>query len=112
MTAVAEENAPPASAVIDFQNQITGKQVKVLIYNVQTATAVTTNIKHLAALADIPVVGVSETLQPESATFQDWQLSQLLALENALTASPLAASFAPRSVPTRHSSPLTLPPPR
>jgi len=91
MNAVAEGNDPPASAVIDFQNQITGKQVKVLIYNVQTATAVTTNIKHLAALADIPVVGVSETLQPESATFQDWQLSQLLALENALNASALAA---------------------
>ena len=90
MNAVAEGNDPPASAVIEFQNQITGKQIKVLVYNVQTATAVTTNIKHLAALADIPIVGVSETLQPESATFQDWQLSQLLALENALNASALA----------------------
>jgi zinc/manganese transport system substrate-binding protein len=89
MQAVAEGNDPPASAVVDFQNQITGKQVKVLVYNVQTATAVTTNIKHLAALADIPVVGVSETLQPESATFQDWQLSQLLSLQNALNASAL-----------------------
>ena len=91
MNAVAEGNDPPASAVITFQNQITSKQVKALVYNVQTATAVTTNIKHLAALADIPVVGVSETLQPESATFQDWQLSQLLVLENALNASALAA---------------------
>jgi zinc/manganese transport system substrate-binding protein len=91
MNAVAEGNDPPASAVIDMQNQITGKQIKVLVYNVQTATAVTTNIKRLAALADIPVVGVSETLQPESATFQDWQLSQLLALQNALNASALTA---------------------
>ena len=91
MNAVAEGNDPPVSAVIDFQNQITAKQVKVLVYNVQTATAVTTNIKHLAALADIPVVGVSETLQPESATFQDWQLSQLLLLQNALNASALTA---------------------
>jgi zinc/manganese transport system substrate-binding protein len=91
MQAVAEGNDPPASTVVAFQNQITGKQVKVLVYNVQTATAVTTNIKHLAALADIPVVGVSETLQPESATFQDWQLSQLLALQNALNASALTA---------------------
>jgi zinc/manganese transport system substrate-binding protein len=89
MDAVAEGNDPPASAVVAFQNQIRSKQVKVLVYNVQTATAVTTNIKHLAALADIPVVGVSETLQPESATFQDWQLSQLLTLQNALNASAL-----------------------
>ncbi len=90
MNAVAEGNDPPAAAVIAFQDQITSKQVKVLVYNVQTATAVTTNIKHLAALADIPVVGVSETLQPESATFQDWQLSQLLTLQNALNASALS----------------------
>jgi zinc/manganese transport system substrate-binding protein len=90
MDAVAEGNDPPAAAVINFQNQITSKQVKVLVYNVQTATAVTTNIKHLAALANIPLVGVSETLQPEAATFQDWQLSQLLALQNALNASALS----------------------
>jgi zinc/manganese transport system substrate-binding protein len=91
MNAVAEGNDPPASAVITFQNEITSKQIKALVYNVQTATAVTTNIKHLAALADIPIVGVSETLQPETATFQDWQLSQLLTLQNALNASALAA---------------------
>jgi zinc/manganese transport system substrate-binding protein len=86
MNAVAEGNDPPASAVIAFQDQITGKQAKVLVYNVQTATAVTTNVKHLAAVAGIPQVGVSETLQPESATFQDWQLSQLNALQSALSA--------------------------
>jgi zinc/manganese transport system substrate-binding protein len=91
MNAVAEGNDPPAAAVIAFQNQITSRQVKVLVYNVQTATAVTTNIKHMAALADIPVVGVSETLQPESASFQDWQLSQLLTLQNALNASALSS---------------------
>jgi zinc/manganese transport system substrate-binding protein len=90
MNAVSEGNDPPAAAVIDFQNQITGKQTKVLVYNVQTATAVTTNVQHLAAQAGIPIVGVSETLQPESATFQDWQLAQLLALQNALNASALA----------------------
>jgi zinc/manganese transport system substrate-binding protein len=89
MNAVAEGNDPPAAAVINFQNQITSHQVRVLVYNVQTATAVTTNIKHLAAVAGIPLVGVSETLQPESANFQDWQLSQLLLLEIALHSSAL-----------------------
>jgi zinc/manganese transport system substrate-binding protein len=90
MKAVAEGNDPPAQSVADFQNQITGKQIKVLVYNVQTATAVTTNIKHMAAAVDIPVVGVSETLQPETATFQDWQLSQLITLENALNSDALS----------------------
>jgi zinc/manganese transport system substrate-binding protein len=89
MNAVSGGNDPPAAAVIDFQNQLTGKRVKVLVYNVQTATAVTTNVKLLASQQSIPVVGVSETLQPESATFQDWQLVQLVALQGALDASAL-----------------------
>jgi zinc/manganese transport system substrate-binding protein len=89
MKAIAESSDPPANTVVEFQNQIQQKQIKVLVYNVQTATDVTTNLRHSAAALDIPVVGVSETLQPESATFQDWQLSQLLALENALNADAL-----------------------
>jgi zinc/manganese transport system substrate-binding protein len=87
MDAVAEGNDPPAQAVIQFQAQINSKQIKVLVYNVQTATAVTTNVKHLAAMQDIAVIGVSETMQPASATFQDWQLAQLITLENALAAA-------------------------
>jgi zinc/manganese transport system substrate-binding protein len=86
MTAVAEGTEPPVSAVIEFESQVRQKQAKVLVYNVQTATDTTTNIKRLAAAADIPVVGVSETMQPESTTFQEWQLAQLVALENALNA--------------------------
>jgi zinc/manganese transport system substrate-binding protein len=87
MLAVSEGNDPPAASVVDFQNQVTRKEIKVLVYNAQTATAVTTNVKHLAQSIDIPVVGVSETLQPEMVSFQDWQLAQLIALENALNAS-------------------------
>ena len=89
MQAVAEGNDPPASAVVEFQNQISARAIKVLVYNVQTATAVTTNVKHLAQAGDIPVVGVSETLQPETVTFQDWQLAELISLENALNADAL-----------------------
>jgi zinc/manganese transport system substrate-binding protein len=90
MQAVSEGNDPPAASVVDFQNQVTRKEIKVLVYNVQTATAVTTNVKHLAQSVDIPVVGVSETLQPETVSFQDWQLAQLIALENALNADSLS----------------------
>jgi zinc/manganese transport system substrate-binding protein len=87
MDAIAEGNDPPAGAVAQFHDQIAGNQIKVLIYNVQTATAVTTNVKALAAAHHIPAVGVSETLQPQNAKFQDWQLAQLKSLENALAAS-------------------------
>jgi hypothetical protein len=43
-------------------------------------------MKNLATANHIPVVGISETLQPDTSTFQDWQLRQLVDLENALTA--------------------------
>ena len=88
MDAIAEGNDPPAGAYAEFHDQIAGNQIKVLIYNVQTATAVTTNLKSLAAAHHIPAVGVSETLQPHDATFQDWQLAQLKGLESALASSP------------------------
>jgi zinc/manganese transport system substrate-binding protein len=87
MDAIAEGNDPPAGAVAQFHDQVAGNQIKVLIFNVQTATAVTTNLKALAAAHHIPAVGVSETLHPQSAKFQDWQLAQLKSLENALAAS-------------------------
>ncbi len=89
MQAVAEGNDPPADTVATFQQQINQKQITVLVYNQQTVTAVTTNLKQLAAQQDIPVVGVTETIQPPDATFQDWQYAQLLALQNALNASAL-----------------------
>jgi zinc/manganese transport system substrate-binding protein len=87
MDAIAEGNDPPAGAVAQFHDQIVGNQIKLLIYNIQTATAVTTNLKALASAHHIPAVGVSETLQPQNAKFQDWQLAQLKSLENALAAS-------------------------
>ena len=84
MDAVAEGNDPPAGAVATFQSQISGNQIKALVYNVQTSTAVTTNIKSLATSRHIPTVGVSETLEPANLSFQDWQLRQLQDLETAL----------------------------
>jgi zinc/manganese transport system substrate-binding protein len=89
MKAVAEGNDPPAQAVAEFHDQVSTRAISVLVYNVQTATAVTTNLRQLAVQQNIPVVGVSETLQPADATFQDWQLAQLLTLENALNADVL-----------------------
>lgn len=87
MQAVGEGNDPPAAAVVMFQNQIATKAIRVLVFNVQTATAVTTNLKVDAMRQSIPIVGISETLQPATASFQAWQLGQLVALENALESS-------------------------
>jgi len=90
MNAVAEGNDPPAPSVEAFQNLLTTKQVKVLVYNEQTSTVVTTNLKKLATDAGIPVVGVTETIQPPDASFEEWFVSELIDLQNALNADALS----------------------
>jgi zinc/manganese transport system substrate-binding protein len=85
MNAVSEGNDPPTQSVAVFEQQLNQKQISVLIYNNQTATAVTTNLKQLATTQGIPVVGISETMEPPDTTFQNWQYAQLTALQNALS---------------------------
>jgi zinc/manganese transport system substrate-binding protein len=86
MDAVTEGNDPSASSVVQFEQEIQQKQITVLVYNVQTITNVTNTIKQLASKQNIPIVGVSETIQPPDASFQEWQVAQLLVLQNALNA--------------------------
>ena len=62
MQAIAEGNDPSARDIAEFQNQLKGKQVKVLVYNVQTVTPITEQLKQMARDANIPIVGVSETM--------------------------------------------------
>ena len=90
MQAVAEGNDPPAPSVGAFQDLLSKKQAKVLVYNRQTSTAVTTNIKKIATNQAIPIVGVTETIQPPGATFQEWFGAELLDLQNALNADTLS----------------------
>ena len=84
--AVGDGDDPPAQSVAAFQNQIQHKQIKVLVYNEQTVTPVTENIKSLAQAQNIPIVGITETM-PLSGNFQDWMGAEATALENALALS-------------------------
>lgn len=81
--AIAEGNDPSADTVISATNQITNHQIKVLIYNVQTITPVTTNLENLAKSKGIPIVPVSETMPP-GKTYQTWMMDQLNTLQTAL----------------------------
>jgi zinc/manganese transport system substrate-binding protein len=92
MQAVAEGNDPPAPSVAAFQDLVAKKQAKVLVYNRQTSTQVTTNMRKLATGRRIPVVGMTETIQPSGRSFEDWLGSELLELENALDAGANPAS--------------------
>jgi zinc/manganese transport system substrate-binding protein len=83
-----EEGVDPAPAdTLAMQQLITKHDINVLLYNVQTVTPVTTQIRTLAVQHGIPVVGVSETMPAGVATYQQWQQSQLTHLLHALRSS-------------------------
>jgi zinc/manganese transport system substrate-binding protein len=89
MEAVAEGNDPPAQSVVQFEQQIDSGNVSVLVYNEQTVTPLTQSIKALAAQHNVPIIGVTETIQPPDVQFQVWMNGELLALQNALNANAL-----------------------
>jgi zinc/manganese transport system substrate-binding protein len=84
--AIAEGNDPPVQSIATANQQVTNHQIKVLIYNVQTITPITTHLQQEAKDANIPIVGVSETM-PQNASYQSWMLSQLQTLHSALKSS-------------------------
>ena len=85
MQAISDATDPPAQTVAEFQNQIAHHLIKVLVYNTQTSTPITENLKQLAAKNSIPIVGISETVVPASTSFQDWQIRQLNSLQAVLS---------------------------
>lgn len=84
MKALSEGTEPTAQDKATFDRQVTEKQIKVLIYNVQNATPDVTSLVTKARDKHIPVVPITETLRPSTASFQAWQLRQLKALDAAL----------------------------
>jgi zinc/manganese transport system substrate-binding protein len=84
MNAVSEGNDPPAPDVAAFQDLLTKRQVRVLVYNVQTSTVVTTNLLNQAKSLGIAIVPVSETIQPAGETYEAWFDAELTLLQQAL----------------------------
>src|SRR5438445_926138 len=91
MQAVAEGNDPPAQSITQFQQLLQGgnRSVRVLVYNQQTVTPLTEQIKSMAAQNHIPTVCVTETVPSPDVPFQNWMNGQLIALQNALNAQAL-----------------------
>ncbi|MFC4377053.1 metal ABC transporter solute-binding protein, Zn/Mn family [Nocardia halotolerans] len=81
--AIEQETDPAPAAVAATRDLITGKQVKALIYNVQTQGKITEDLRAAAQTAGIAVVEVSETL-PEGVDYVQWQTANAQALAAAL----------------------------
>ena len=85
--AIEDGTDPGPADTLAVQKLLTDHDINVLLYNVQTVTPVTTQIRALARSHDIPVVGVSETMPAGAASYQQWQESQLTNLLHALESS-------------------------
>jgi zinc/manganese transport system substrate-binding protein len=81
--AMMNDTEPSAKDVAAFENDLKQHKVKALISNTQVSEALSQRIVATAQAAKVPVVGVTETLPPDKH-FQDWVLSELQALDNAL----------------------------
>jgi zinc/manganese transport system substrate-binding protein len=84
LNAVSEGTEPTAADETTIARQISRRQIKVWVYNSQNGTPDVKRITDAATRRGIPVVTVTETPTPASATFQAWQVRQLRALAAAL----------------------------
>lgn len=86
--AVMNDTEPSARDVAAFEDDLKGRKVKALLYNLQATGTLAQRMRRMAEEAKIPVVGVSET-EPPGMRYQDWMSGQLDALGKALAeASP------------------------
>jgi len=84
LRAISEGSEPSAADKAAIDLQISSHQIKVYVYNSQNATPDVQRQIEEARRAGILVTTITETLVPQSATFQAWQVGQLEALAAAL----------------------------
>jgi zinc/manganese transport system substrate-binding protein len=67
-----------------IDRQITHHQIAIYVYNSQNVTPDVQTQLDQARAEHIPVATITETLQPATASYQQWQTRQLLGIERAL----------------------------
>jgi zinc/manganese transport system substrate-binding protein len=84
LKAVSEGTDISAADEATVEQQITQKQIKVLIYNSQNTPNNIQALINKARASNIPVATITETLTPATASFQDWQSKELQGIQSAL----------------------------
>ena len=86
--AVMNNTEPGASEVAAMEDDLRGHKVRLLIYNSQAADDATERRRRSARTAGVPALGVTETEPSGAASYQDWMLGQLDALDRTMSAPP------------------------
>jgi zinc/manganese transport system substrate-binding protein len=75
----------PAPQSVTLQNGLlSGRKVKVLLYNQQVTDSLTKTWLKAARSHGIPVVGLYETMPTTGYNFQSWMVAEVTALQNAV----------------------------
>lgn len=82
--AVEDGTDPSPKDTAAFEDAITSKSIRVLLYNGQVTDAQTTQLKGLASGSGVPIVSVTEMLPSGDKDFQAWQLRQAQEILQAL----------------------------
>jgi zinc/manganese transport system substrate-binding protein len=84
MRAISEGSEPTVADKAKVLSQIANRQVRVFVFNTQNSTPDVQAAVDRAQAAGVPIVEITETPDPASLSFQDWQSRQLKALLAAL----------------------------
>jgi len=84
LKAISEGTEPTAADKTTIDRQIATREIKVWVFNSQNSTPDVARLTEAARKKHIPVVAITETLSPATATFQQWQVRQLELLAAAL----------------------------
>jgi len=81
---VAEGVEVPPQLQAQVEAELEQHKVEVWVYNSQNATPGVKRLNRIASAAGIPIVTITETLDPARDTFQQWQVVELERLATAL----------------------------
>jgi zinc/manganese transport system substrate-binding protein len=84
LNAISEGTEPTAADRSAIERQIAGRRIRLWVYNRQNTTPDVDRITQAARARGIPVASITETLVPQSASFQSWQVRQLESIARAL----------------------------
>jgi zinc/manganese transport system substrate-binding protein len=84
---IMNDTEPSARDVAAFEQDLKEHKVRVMFFNKQAAGKIVQHLVELARAANIPVVGITETMPP-GMNYQGWMLDQLNATEKALAGPP------------------------
>lgn len=84
LKAISEGAEPTARDKTTIDRQVARRQIAVWVFNRQNSTPDVQRVTESARAHGIPIVTITETLVPATATFQSWQVRELGELAAAL----------------------------